>query len=668
MGSACNDLASALEYMLTIPGNIGAGFHELAERIDLVFDERDQQRRDPNLLVTILEKRATSTDLEDEARTTANKAAAGLKAMINVNIEVPDAIIDDALRIIDGRSDDSGLDEENGSNAGVSDSENDEEEDEDDLGVHRPVDAAIMEGLLTTKQGSKKRKKKGAQKAIRTTRPAAGEVLDYDVIVDVFKAEVHVHCEARAKKGRGHSIVVGRVASYWSKTYLDQITWAAAGHKRGRRPASSAFTPTAKQKELRAMLMKSGQNYRLKKIVDAKAINSGTKGPKSLAGLLTTLATRARVAPYMEWASDGPTYTADSNEYPLYGSDAESDVEDAKHVQRCNESTTSFAARRLRRPYPRMLKPKQQLTIAGARCEICEVLLLDCDEPYMGYKLRHLATGSIIESVVARGFVISPLPRLLILRSDVDSADLGPAPPAESSGVSNDGLKDENDLYVTGNGALDDVGLFTLATGHNGRGRNTVGAFTFEEPGDEEEGRNPFDASDVIPEAVQTDTKARKPRARKKPKLLSQNAGSGSGGSTGNGRGKQPRRPQPAPAWFPVKGDFLEVMCDYGADKGCTLTTAKVLVPNWSAKNELTMKFQAAPGAAGNGKYHELREQQVHIRFEEDGLDSIIGVDIRNYDCDEGDESRHFWRYCKFASSEKHRIASEAQEAAAERS
>jgi hypothetical protein len=215
MGSACNDLASALEYMLTIPRNIGAGFHELAEKIDLVFDERDQQRRDPNLLVTILEKRATSTDLEDEARTTANKAAAGLKAMINVNIEVPDAIIDDALRIIDGRSDDSGLDEENGSNAsGVSDSENDEEEDEDDLGVHRPVDAAIMEGLLTTKQGSKKRKKKGAQKAIRTTRPAAGEVLDYDVIVDVFKAEVHVHCEARAKKGRGHSIVVGRVASY----------------------------------------------------------------------------------------------------------------------------------------------------------------------------------------------------------------------------------------------------------------------------------------------------------------------------------------------------------------------------------------------------------------------------------------------------------------------
>ena len=71
MGSACNDLASALEYMLTIPGNIGAGFHELAEKIDLVFDERDQQRRDPNLLVTILEKRATSTDLEDEARTNA---------------------------------------------------------------------------------------------------------------------------------------------------------------------------------------------------------------------------------------------------------------------------------------------------------------------------------------------------------------------------------------------------------------------------------------------------------------------------------------------------------------------------------------------------------------------------------------------------------------------
>jgi hypothetical protein len=58
-----------------------------------------------------------------------------------------------------------------------------------------------------------------------------------------------------------------------------------------------------------------------------------------------------------------------------------------------------------------MLKPKQQLTIAGARCEICEVLRLDEDEPYMGYKLRHLANGSIIiESVVARGFVISPLP------------------------------------------------------------------------------------------------------------------------------------------------------------------------------------------------------------------------------------------------------------------
>jgi hypothetical protein len=56
----------------------------------------------------------------------------------------------------------------------------------------------------------------------------------------------------------------------------------------------------------------------------------------------------------MEWASDGPTYTADSNEYPLYDSDAESDVEDAKHVQRCNESTTSFAARRLRRSYPRI--------------------------------------------------------------------------------------------------------------------------------------------------------------------------------------------------------------------------------------------------------------------------------------------------------------------------
>jgi hypothetical protein len=125
--------------MLTIPGNIGASSHELAERIDLVFDERDQQRGGPNLLVTILEKRATSTDLEDEARTTANKAAAGLKAMLNVNIEVPDAIIDDALRIIDGRSDDPGSDEENGSNAGgVSDSENDEEEDEDDLGVHRP--------------------------------------------------------------------------------------------------------------------------------------------------------------------------------------------------------------------------------------------------------------------------------------------------------------------------------------------------------------------------------------------------------------------------------------------------------------------------------------------------------------------------------------------------
>jgi hypothetical protein len=40
---------------------------------------------------------------------------------------------------------------------------------------------------------------------------------------------------------------------------------AAAGHKRGRPPASSAFTPTAKQKKLRAVLMKSGQNYRLKK-------------------------------------------------------------------------------------------------------------------------------------------------------------------------------------------------------------------------------------------------------------------------------------------------------------------------------------------------------------------------------------------------------------------
>jgi hypothetical protein len=65
-------------------------------------------------------------------------------------------------------------------------------------------------------QGSKKRKKKGAQKVIRTTRPAAGEVLDYDVIVD---------CEARAKKGRDRSIVVGRVASYWSKTYLHQITY-----------------------------------------------------------------------------------------------------------------------------------------------------------------------------------------------------------------------------------------------------------------------------------------------------------------------------------------------------------------------------------------------------------------------------------------------------------
>jgi hypothetical protein len=101
-----------------------------------------------------------------------------------------------------------------------------------------------------------------------------------------------------------------------------------------------------------------------------------------------------------------------------------------------------------------MLKPKQQLTIAGARCEICEVLRLDEDEPYMGYKLRHLATSSTTESVVARGFVMSPLPRLLVLRSDVDSADLGPAPPAESSGVSNDGLKDENGLYVAGNGAL----------------------------------------------------------------------------------------------------------------------------------------------------------------------------------------------------------------------
>jgi hypothetical protein len=107
MGSAFSDLASALKYMLTTPGNLGASSHELAER-------NARQRRGPNLpqsnlLVTILEKRATSTGLEDEARATANKAAAGLKAMLNVNIEVPDAAIDDALRITDGRSDDSGL-------------------------------------------------------------------------------------------------------------------------------------------------------------------------------------------------------------------------------------------------------------------------------------------------------------------------------------------------------------------------------------------------------------------------------------------------------------------------------------------------------------------------------------------------------------------------------
>jgi hypothetical protein len=37
MGSACNDLVSALEHMLAIPGNPGASFHELAERIDLVL-------------------------------------------------------------------------------------------------------------------------------------------------------------------------------------------------------------------------------------------------------------------------------------------------------------------------------------------------------------------------------------------------------------------------------------------------------------------------------------------------------------------------------------------------------------------------------------------------------------------------------------------------------
>jgi hypothetical protein len=97
---------------------------------------------------------------------------------------------------------------------------------------------------------------------------------------------------------------------------------------------------------------------------------------------------------------------------------------------------------------------------------------------------------------------------------DVDSADLGPAPPAESSGVSNDGLKDENDLYVAGNGALDEMGLFTLATGHNGRGRNTMGAFDFEDPGDEEEARNPFDASDIIPEAVHRRTRKRAKRER----------------------------------------------------------------------------------------------------------------------------------------------------------
>jgi hypothetical protein len=139
------------------------------------------------------------------------------------------------------------------------------------------------------------KEERGAEGHTHHAASRGGGVLDYDVIVDVLKAEVHVHCEARAKKGRGHSIVVGRVASCWSKTYLDQITGAAAGHKRGRRPASSAFTPTAKQKQLRAMPMKSGQNYRLKQIVGAKAINSRAKGPKSLAGLLTTLATRARV-------------------------------------------------------------------------------------------------------------------------------------------------------------------------------------------------------------------------------------------------------------------------------------------------------------------------------------------------------------------------------------
>jgi hypothetical protein len=96
--------------------------------------------------------------------------------------------------------------------------------------------------------------------------------------------------------------------------------------------------------------------------------------------------------------------------------------------------------------------------------------------------------------------------------------------------VSNDGLKDENGLYVAGNGALDEVGLFTPAAGHNGRGRNTMGAFDFEGPGDEEEARNPFNASDIIPEAVQTDTKARKTRAKRSANPSLKTPGVGVGG------------------------------------------------------------------------------------------------------------------------------------------
>jgi hypothetical protein len=45
-------------------------------------------------------------------------------------------------------------------------------------------------------------------------------------------------------------------------------------------------------------------------------------------------------------------------------------------------------------------------TLRNMRARVCEVLRLDEDEPYMGYKLRHLATGSTSESVVARDFVI----------------------------------------------------------------------------------------------------------------------------------------------------------------------------------------------------------------------------------------------------------------------